>query len=156
MTKLIFVVLFIGLVFILINDKSRQATQNSVLKNAEDKVKAGRATNLDPAEQDALRLSNEKKDQSYHQLAKQRLKEKLSKYSAEDQLMHADLIKEFDSAITANPDFDPAIHNISIYSKIAKKYGRDTKDVEDTFLDMQTTQMLHKSEVNEFSKKAGF
>jgi hypothetical protein len=131
-------------------------SKQTLLQRAEAKVANGRASELTGAEADSWRVSNQSKDQAYHILAKQKLKEKLAKYSQEDQLIHAELIQEFDKEISARLDFDPAIHNSSIYEKIAKKHKREVKSLEDMFLEMQEMQILSKSEVDELTKKSGF
>jgi len=144
------------IITLLVTKNNESAPKESLLQRAEEKVASGRATELTGAEADSWRVSNQSKDQAYHILAKQKLKEKLAKYSQEDQLIHAELIQEFDKKISARLDFDPAIHNTSIYEKIAKKYNREVKSLEDKFLEMQETQILSKSEVDELTKKSGF
>jgi hypothetical protein len=138
----------------MINDEN--ASKQSLLQRSVEKVASGRATELTFAEADAWRDSSQNKDQAYHYLAKRKLKEKLAKYSQEDQLIHAELIQEFDREIAARADFDPAIHNILVYEKVANKYNREAKRLEDMFLEMQSTQILSEEESEELMNKVGF
>jgi hypothetical protein len=144
------------IITLLVTKNNKSVPKDSLLQRAEEKVASGRATELNGAEADAWRVSNKNKDQAYHYLAKKKLKEKLANYSQEDQLTHAELIQEFDKEIAARVDFDPAIHNILVYEKIAKKHNLEAKQLEDKFLEMQSTQLLSNDEVAELMKKVDF